>query len=477
MSVVTLGSGIPQATSKIGDPEGFFLGKTIGTSASNVFIAPWRRTEVDQASAVVVLAGGLGSGKSGVMADFIYKSCEAGVQTIAVDPSGTMGKLCDMPEFEGRSRKVDVMSAEDGELNPYAIVPDPIRDHFDTEEEWKKEIAVTKSVRTLLAQNTMWWALPDSFKGELRAKVALDEAMKAVPPVHTSSLQAVVDNLASVGLGNPDAKGHRPVVDAELHAIAGYMKTHYEGLRETPQGRLFIPKGQHRWSNNVGPLLSVFSLQGLALPDKNMDNLDLDEQLSVVVLNLTAWLASRAIYAGDKNARKLLSFDETYALAAFPSGRRLIAKATLDSRKWNVCVMVAAQNPSVLLDLELENTATTIFGGRLEGAKAQADMMNFYPGTPKGVGYEEIFGTLSPGTEDGQPGPRDFVLRIKDVTDIVRVCGFEAHPNFEKAAITTADKTKARGRMARDAADAADIAAGGRAPVFGDDLDELGRIA
>jgi hypothetical protein len=224
-------------------------------------------------------------------------------------------------------------------------------------------------------------------------------------------------------------------------------------LREaakTSHGRLIFPSGNHLDKNSETPLLTVYSLRGLALPDESTPySDDLDERLSMCVLYLAAWLTQRAMYFGDVHARKGIFLDEAWALSTFGSGRRFIDRTSRDSRKHNTRVLLASQNPSDLLKLDLANLISAAFIGRLTDEQAQSDALRFLPGVPEGVGYEAIFGTLSRPSREGKRGAREFVF--SDGTgSIERIrMDMSAHPELLEALSTTADPEKARNRLAR----------------------------
>lgn len=174
---------------------------------------------------------------------------------------------------------------------------------------------------------------------------------------------------------------------------------------------MIFPAGYHHDYGRQEPLLAVYSLRGLALPDDASGlSEDIDERLSMCVLYLAAWLAQRAMYIGDIHARKGIFLDEAWALSTFGSGRRFIDRAPRDSRKHKARVLLASQNPSDLIKLELANLVSAALIGRLTDQEAQKDALRCLPGVPDGEGYEQIFGTLSRPSREGRRGAREFVF-------------------------------------------------------------------
>jgi hypothetical protein len=64
LPVLTLAGAVPSASAMIGDKDGPYLGTTAGTSQRPVMWSPWASTEIRERSGLLVVAGGLGSGKS-----------------------------------------------------------------------------------------------------------------------------------------------------------------------------------------------------------------------------------------------------------------------------------------------------------------------------------------------------------------------------------------------------------------------------
>ena len=198
---------------------------------------------------------------------------------------------------------------------------------------------------------------------------------------------------------------------SQLCRHAGYIADFLREAARTAHGRLIFPSGYHHDTGAADPLLTVYSLRGLALPDESTPfSEDLDERLSMCVLYLAAWLTQRSMYFGDVHARKGIFLDEAWALSTFGSGRRFIDRAARDSRKHNTRVLLASQNPSDLLRLDLANLISAAFIGRLTDEEAQRDALRFLPGVREGVGYEAIFGTLSRPSRAGRRGAREFVF-------------------------------------------------------------------
>lgn len=437
MPVTTLSAAVPAATAKVGDRLGIHLGETSGTSARVVTWEPWEMTERSEESGLAVLCAGLGGGKSTAGGNIIYRTVMQGVPWTVLDPSGRLTALCRLPELADRSQAIDLLDAPAGALCTYRVIAEPRREHYESDLDWRAAQDQAADTRRLLTGSVLRSMLPRQLQDHVLTEVALMRAVGSVAAKITSSTSNVVDALSRLD-GDPELRRH-----------AGYMADFLREAAKTSHGRLIFPPGYQQDYATEDPLLTVYSLRGLALPDETTAySEDLDERLSMCVLYLAAWLTQRGMYFGDVNARKGIFIDEAWALSTFSTGRRFIDRAARDSRKHNTRVLMASQNPADLLKLDLANLISAAFIGRLTGEDAQTDALRFLPGVRDGMGYEAIFGTLSRPTREGRRGAREFIF--SDGTGgIERIrMDMSAHPALLEALQTTADPTKARNRLA-----------------------------
>lgn len=92
-----------------------------------------------------------------------------------------------------------------------------------------------------------------------------------------------------------------------------------------PARLLLGAPGAQRWAADTDRLL-VLSTKGLALTRPGVDEQDwgLDEQLSLPLMHLAAWLAYRRVYELPRSAPKLVGLDELSWLSKTSTGRTLI---------------------------------------------------------------------------------------------------------------------------------------------------------
>jgi len=450
MPVTTLAAAVPAATAKVGDRVGIHLGETSGTSARVVAWEPWHSTEQAEESGLAVICAGLGGGKSTAGGNIIYRTVMQGVPWTVLDPSGRLTALCHLPELREVSKPVDLLDAAPGALSPYRVIAEPSRDHFDSEAEWRGAQEIAQNTRRLLTSSVLRSILPRQMQEHVLTEVALMRAVGKVQANVTASAHDVIEALRTIG------------GDEEIRRHAGYMHDFLVEASRTSHGRLIFPTGYQADYGTRQELLTVYSLRGLSLPDEDAKGSeDLDERLSMCVLYIAAWLAQRDMYYGDVHARKGIFIDEAWALSTFTTGRRFIERAGRDSRKHNTRVIMASQNPSDLLKLDLANLVSAAFIGRLTGEDAQRDALRFIPGARPGQGYEPIFESLSRPTAEGHRGAREFIFS-DGAGGVERMrMDLSAHPRLLEALNTTADPTKARRHAllpGEDVSDERDIA-------------------
>jgi hypothetical protein len=142
----------------------------------------------------------------------------------------------------------------------------------------------------------------------------------------------------------------------------------------------------------------------------------LEQRLAVPMLHLANLLAVRRCYGGRMGRRKLVALDEAHFMASHGSGRAFLIRIARDSRKWNIAALLASQNPSDLLGLEVQNLVSTVFVGRIaKDTEVAAEALRMLD-VPAGVGYEQTLAGLSQ-VDDGDPDEferldyREFVIR------------------------------------------------------------------
>src|SRR5262249_59668347 len=99
MSVVTAAAAVPAATAAVGDRRGVHIGETCTASRRPVMWDPWYAMEVREKSGLTPIVGDLGSGKSTLVGQIVYKTVRQRVPWVILDPSGPLARLCQLPEI------------------------------------------------------------------------------------------------------------------------------------------------------------------------------------------------------------------------------------------------------------------------------------------------------------------------------------------------------------------------------------------
>lgn len=446
MSVITTAAGVPAATAAVGDRRGVHLGETCTASRRPVMWDPWYAMEVREKSGLTPIVGDLGSGKSTLVGQIVYKTVRQRVPWVILDPSGPLARLCKLPEIAHHARAVNLLNAAPGSLNPYRVVAEPRFEHFlderDPEKAWHKAKALAGATRRSLTTDILRQWMPPEIADDRATRVALLKAVRAVGGESTNHPGLVIEALRQIGDGLSEA----------AQAAAEFL----DAAREMPQAQLVLPEVRELGAADEDDLgdnhefyLTVLTMPGLVLPLDGADRRDWtdEERFSFPLLHLASWLTQRSIYDRDRHERKGVAFDETWVLTRLSSGRALGNRTARDTRKFNTRALWASQNGGDHLAAGIGNLVGASFIGRTTEAEAQRDALRMAK-IECGVGYEETLAKLSPQSRraEGRSGFREFIFADGDGgVEKIRI-DIEAHPQLKAALDTTADPTKVRRR-------------------------------
>ncbi|MCE3555521.1 ATP-binding protein [Pseudonocardia sp. RS11V-5] len=419
MSLRHVSMAVPTSTEIIGDDHGLLLFNA-RTSGRVIPWDPWYDMDTRQVSGLTPVVGGLGSGKTFLMGTLAAQVVRAhGAYVTLLDPSGPLTQLTGMPELRGYARGLSLMDAPAGTLNPYAMIADPNRRQYPPgpagDEVFGRDLDAAQAQRSTLVISVVTQLLPASIRREAGVQQLLLQAVDRVGPGPDHDLAEVISALRTAG-----AEGER---------LAGSL-----GPIPSTSGpaRLLLggPAGE-RWASDTDRLL-VLSTKGLMLPREGVDQQDwgLDEQLSLPLMHLAAWLAYRRVYELPKAAPKMVGLDELRWLSMTATGRTLITQFSRDNRKYRARVIVAGQLASDVLrlggdDSGLASLCHDVFVGRTTDTAAQRDALRLLR-VPVDVGYEPRLGELSSGVGVLGSGlaadaPREFIWRSGDYCEDVRL--------------------------------------------------------
>jgi hypothetical protein len=398
LPVLYVAAGLPTASSRVGDRRGPYVGYTSGASRRAVMFDTHYATEVRETSGLVPIVGGLGAGKSMLLGQIASEAARRGIPTVIMDPSGPLARLTDLPYFSEVARHVDLTSAPPGTLNPFEVVPEPVKSTYPDPDDLAEARVLAGQDRRLLAFDVVRMLLPPSLDAMPQTALVVSDAVRRTRGARRASLWDVIKLLEV--LEEPHGQ-----------VVANYLRD----MAELPLARLFFPAGTHI-GQRLTAQLTVLTMPGLILPPRSVprEHWSTSEQLAVPLLHLCAWYATRAVYGRPMPDRKLVVLDETHFLGDWSAGRALFTRLGRDSRKWNTCVLAASQNPADVLGMDVANFISAAFVGRIEDDQAAADALRMLR-VPTGVGYERALATLSPVTTGrGRSGFREFVMRDVD---------------------------------------------------------------
>lgn len=411
MSVDSLAAAIPQGTAEVGDRCGVTLGYTAGSAMRAVAWHTHWDMELRHRSGLTIIAGGLGSGKTNAMGWIVAQSAMAGVQWSVLDPSDRLGRLCQVPELEGRTRYTNLMKGRAGELSPYRVVADPRRDHFppgdEGDAEYEREVSDAQGTRRSLMNDILYSFLTRAQREHHITDTVLTRALDEVPPLRTSSATDVLvalDRIANGEIHTDLEKEHR-IKARDLVLI-------YSRIASTPVGKLIFPAEGAAPLDDIPDddvLLNVYTLNGMTIPraeDIAADRLDERTRLSMSIMTLAAWLVQSRIYIGSPSKRKGLAIDEGKTITSLSAGKTLMTKTATDSRKFNLRALVASQNVTHLdVNSNSSDSLSNLVGAALIGhtegdveAAAALQVLN----APVGQGYEGILKNLRPAKQREQ---------------------------------------------------------------------------
>src|SRR5690606_38464985 len=400
MPVKLFAAALPQAASTVGDRRGDLIGRTAGTSRRPVFLDLHFPMEVRERSGLAVFVAEPGGGKSTLLGALGYLAARRGVQVTLLDPSGPLARLCQLPELRPYARVLNLTGSGQGTLAPYALIPTPNREHFPPgpagDQEHGIAVSNARAERRMLVQDICSMLLPPQVAREASTATALRHAVRTVPAEESSTLDDIVSHLQAAA-------------DSDAHELGNLLLD----TAEMPLALLFFgspPEG----TLDDQAALTVITMAGLRLPDLKIEReyWSAEEQLALPMLHTAHRLAVRRCYGGSMDSRKLVALDEAHFMEGWRSGRSFLVRLARDSRKWNLAALVASQNPSDILGLDVQNLVSTVFVGRIaEDPQVAAEALRLLR-VPVNDGYEAVLASLSQvdSASSERLGFREFVM-------------------------------------------------------------------
>lgn len=446
MPVASVIAALPAVTASIGDPFGLVLGTTEGISCRPVVWHPWLPMEQRHESGLMIITGGLGSGKTFAAGAIVYLSCMLGARWDVFDPSGRLGRLCRVPELKPYAREVDLMSGKPGMLSPYRVVAEPQREHFTehdddqaNENDFTAACDQARKTRQSLCRDTLQAILPSYLRNQEQAAAVLGRAVRRVGGAVTDSASEVLGFLSTMADGNSD-----PDLTPEYRIAARNVAEELAEFASSARGQLIFGNYVEEEGQRPDVRLTVYKMNGLRVPKaQDARGESTDQREALALFRLGAWLTQRRIYEGDPDERKGLFIDEAHLLS-FDAGLDLMDKSSVDSRKHNLRAIFASQNVSHFDVEALAPLVGAVLIGRTTADHAAIDALKL-GGAPTDPAYIELLAGLSQpknrreamtsaehaaSTEDVEP--HEFLFSVAGNSERM-VLDMRAHPQLVDA--------------------------------------------
>ena len=354
MSMPYLAASLPHISSNVGTPTGPYLGYTVSTARRAVQHDGHFPMEVLNTPGLVPIVAEPGGGKSHAIGLLAYHGAKRGQPTAVLDPSGPLGRLCEMPELAPHSRLFNLTNADPGTLSPPQLIPDPGRHEFTgetAEREFERAIRRARSERQQLTFDTCRMLLPSAMLSDHGTDRALRDAVRQLGGAATANPRNLLEIL------------HRQGSDTATE-IAGLLAD----AAEYPLGELIFPGDVQDLplERSEDKTLVVITMPGLVPPPSDSDPREwsTEQRYTLPLLHLAAFYTTRFIYGRPMHQRKNIFLDENHFMGSWGSGRALFVRLSRDSRKWDTAVYAASQHPADVLGV---GTVESLIGGALVG--------------------------------------------------------------------------------------------------------------
>lgn len=423
---VNAAGGLPQVTARIGDESGFYLAYTEGDGGRHAaFWDPWA-SQRRNGPGLTLAVGELGGGKTWLAGRVAYEAALSGAIVAAIDasPAGLLGRLCDLPEFAGRSRRIDLLRARTpGQFSPWRLVPNPQRERFANREEWETACQMAGSYRRSLAVDyvAMMMNTPPTEDQRLDLFTAAQTADRSSCP----SLYVMIEALS-----------------ATQPRLANYLRleTAYH-----PAAQVFFDSAADTYeSDGRPPVLTVVTLGDTQTPPATKPRAEWTdaERWGSMHMAASAWMLRETTLNVDRHHPKLTIFDEAKQLVRVPSGRMALELKAGDARKHTDRVVVIAHSVNELASVHLGPQLDSMFVFHTVDPDSQTAALA-QGKIPTGCGFEADLATLA--DRDAIPERRDCVWI--DGRGRAERCTIDRHavaPHVQAALDSTADPSKAK---------------------------------
>lgn len=348
-------TGWPGAAAGVGDDVGTYSGYVTGIAKRAVMIDDHTPTLRHERASNFIVTGTLGSGKTQWLAFRAAINAVLQRMTLFNDPDGHAANLARIPMLTPITQVINLTegNATPGMLNPYAMLPDPPRSDYETEEEWVEEKRKLYMQRRQLVADTVLKFVHPTVARSGGARGHILSALSTVGADYGHSPWEIVDVLA----GNDETRALAKEIAEAANSPAGMLAFGSESQREIDSAL-----------NYALAMLTIITSPGLDTPDpaKDEEEWTISEQLSVPVRMLAQFFGSRLLFTADRDQLKVGIFDELGIYLAVKAAADGVNRLVRTSRANRIAVGLGTQDASDLKDLRIQNWLTRKYLGRVE---------------------------------------------------------------------------------------------------------------
>ena len=306
------------ATGILGDPSGVLLGRL--DNGKPVFVNPFRPMMELNQTGTWALIGGLGSGKSVLMKNVTDIALQWGAVGMVISPK--------LDEYDGVLSRWDRnalhlrFGSDSLAFNPFLLGQDA-----------KESMQIVQGfLSTLLYVTTQ--------RQDQYVSLVLGSALRKLYQGKSISMDGFLAVLQ---------EEEKNLTTQEEKKSAYLIRRRLEDYREESLGRTLF--GQSNEALTKWPALTVASIYGLDFPPSTLPPSEWspDQRFGSAMIYLIAQLGFRRLLTLPPSQPKFLAVDEAWILRGIPEGRALLNTMNLMGRSMNLLLMVAVQNPDVLL--------------------------------------------------------------------------------------------------------------------------------
>lgn len=480
-------AGGAAVTSMAGDRRGWNIGRS-SLDGSPVMFDFWKNMEDYDVSGLFPVLAGLGGGKTNFMGEVVAKTAGAGIKWCSVDPAGRMSKLGRTPQLRGVSKVVDLLDGEPGSMNPYSMVAEPKLSDFDyidftelgdkemhdlglREEDLDTARASDLDPVKVEALRQMRFRKARTRAMAIRTRLCQDSLLQILPATFAVSGEhagevATELRLAATLVGDPNGpfkdqpNKHPGMIIRALResttkskSVARATADLLDSIRHEPQPSLLFPlEDDYVVDDAFNSQLVFLSTKGIVLPDPEIkpEYWGDEPRQGVAILNLASWRALRWVYALSPNERKGLCLDEMGFLNKLPSGQLLSTEGARNSRKNNLVILAAGQDPGdTLVNDRGANFIGGAFLGRMDDLDASSRALRLIQ-VPMGVGYENTLMDMPRPTDENPDVPRQFLFYNRGgngFREVITVSREGAHTDWLWTALESAPRQEYAGAV------------------------------